>query len=188
MAEKWRYPMSTRKSDTARLKRISRIGEWICIAAMVLLAGYCAFLIADPAEGIAVLQREIPGQHILPDNTVLLIAGLVALVPVLLFLYALWQARNLFRLIGRGEFLSSASQTLMLRLARMAVALSIVTVVARSLVVVLMTSANPPGQKMLIIGIGSGEIASVIIAVLFFTFALLMKESAAIHAENQSII
>jgi hypothetical protein len=68
------------------------------------------------------------------------------------------------------------------------VALSLIAIVARTLVGLLMTSANPPGQKMLLIEIGSGEISSVIIAVLFFTFALLMKESAAIYAENQSII
>jgi hypothetical protein len=180
--------MSALNSDKARLKRISRIGEWICIAAIVLIGVYCSFLLFDPSEAIAVMQREIPGQHTLPDNTVLLTAGLVALVPVLLFLFALWQARNLFRLIGRGEFLSLTSQTLMLRLARLAVALSLIAIVARTLVGLLMTSANPPGQKMLLIEIGSGEISSVIIAVLFFTFALLMKESAAIHAENQSII
>jgi hypothetical protein len=51
-----------------------------------------------------------------------------------------------------------------------------------------MTSANPPGQSLLMIEIDSGTISSVIVAVLLFTFAVLIKETATIAEENKSFI
>ncbi len=180
--------MRNKENGTARLKRIARIGEWICVASFLLLAGYCVFLAIQPEEAVAVLQRGIPGTLTRPSNSAMMAAAGFAVLPVLVFLYGLSQVRNLFRLIGNGEFLTSTSQILFARLGRLAIILSIIGIVCHTIVVLLMTSANPPGQKMLQIEIDSGQIASLLVATLFFTFALLMKETAAIHEENQGII
>ncbi len=180
--------MATSIPDRARLKRIAAYGEWICLAALLLVGGYCLFLAVQPEEALAVLQRGIPGPVSRPSSGILYTAELVALLPLLAFLYALWLTRKLFRLIGDGQFLSELAQRLMTRVGTLAVIFSLLSILCHTAVVLLMTSANPPGQKMLVIEIDSGQISSVLIAVLFFTFALLIKESAVIHEDNQSII
>jgi hypothetical protein len=180
--------MTANTPDRARLKRIAAYGEWICVAALLLVAGYCVFLAARPEEALAVMQRGIPGTLTRPSDGIIYTAALLAFLPVLAFLYALWQTRNLFRLIGDGKFLEPSSQNLMARIGKLAIAFSVLSILCHTAVVLLMTSANPPGQKMLLVEIDSGQISSVLIAVLFFTFSLLMKESAAIHDDNQSII
>jgi hypothetical protein len=174
--------------NRARLKRIASYGEWICVAAMLLLGGYCLFLALQPEEALAVLQRGVPGILTRPADHVIIAAELVALLPVLMFLYALWQTRNLFHVIGEGQFLSNAAQELMVKLGKLALSLSIIGILCHTVVAMVMTSANPPGQQLLLIEISSDQIASVLIAVLLFTFATLMKEFAAIHEDNQSII
>jgi hypothetical protein len=174
--------------DRARLKRIARYGEWICVAALLLVGGYCLFLAIQPEEALAVMQRGIPGTLTRLSNTVIYVAELVAFLPVVAFLYALWLTRKLFRLIGDGQFLAATSQKLMTRIGRLAVIFSVLSILCHTVVVLLMTSANPPGQQILMLEIDSGQISSVLIAVLFFTFSLLMKESAAIHEDNQSIV
>jgi Protein of unknown function (DUF2975) len=180
--------MNQSNQNLVRLERISRYGEWICLLGILLVGGYSFYLAVQPADAVAVLLRGIPGQINLPSNTMLILAGLVALLPALLFIYALWRAHTLFGLIGTGHFLSEKSQWLMVHLGRLAIILAALGIVTHSLVVLIMTSANPPGQQVLMFEIDSGTISSVIIAVLFFTFSLLMKETAAIAEENKSFI
>jgi Protein of unknown function (DUF2975) len=180
--------MNQSNQNLVRLERISRYGEWVCLLGILLVGGYSLFLAAQPAEAVAVLRRGIPGIVNLPNDNMLILAGLVALLPALLFIYALWRAHNLFGLIGTGHFLSEKSQWLMVHLGRLAIVLAILNILTHTLVVLILTSANPPGQKMLLIEIDSGTISSVIIAVLFFTFSLLVKETASIVEENKSFI
>jgi Protein of unknown function (DUF2975) len=181
-------PMIAVSPDRARLKRIARYGEWICVAALLLLCSYCLFLALQPEEALAVLQRGLPGTLTRPSDTAIYLAALVAFLPVMAFLYALWLTRKLFRLIGGGHFLETSSQNLMARIGKLAIIFTILSMLCHTIVALLLTSANPPGEKIVLLEIDSGHISSVLIAVLFFTFSLLMKESAAIHEDNQSII
>jgi hypothetical protein len=180
--------MKIEQSHRGRLERIANTGGWICLAGIALIGGWILVLAALPNEAIAVLQRGIPGPLTLPSGDILLLAGFVAAVPALVFLFALWQARKLFELIGIGHFLSEASQGLMVRLGRLALVLAVLGIVCHSLVVLLMTSANPPGQTLLLIEFDSSQFSSIIVAVLLFTFSLLTKETAAIFEENKSFI
>ncbi len=180
--------MNSPNQNRARLEQIARYGEWICLAGILLVGGWSFYLVAQPAEAIAVMQRGIPGIINLPSDAMLMLAGLVMLLPVTVFIYALWRAHSLFGLIGTGHFLSTTSQGLMVHLGRLAIILAILGIVAHTLVVLIMTSANPPGQKILLIEFDSSSISSIIVAILLFTFALLMKETAAIAEENKSFI
>jgi Protein of unknown function (DUF2975) len=180
--------LNSSNQNLSRLHRIARYGEWICLFAILLIGGYLLFLVAQPAEAIAVLQRGIPGIVNLPNEAMLMLAGAVASLPALVFMYALWRAHTLFGLIGSGLFLTDTTQWLMLHLGKLAIVMSVLSIVAHTLVALILTSANPPGQQMLLLEIDSGTISSLIIAILFFTFANLMKETAAIAEENKGFI
>jgi hypothetical protein len=180
--------MSHPQHNGARLERIARYGEWICLFGIFLVGGFCSYLFIQPDEAIAVMQRGIPGLITLPSDSMLVLAGIVAFLPALLFIYMLWRAHTLFGLIGTGHFLSAASQWLMVHLGRLSIVLAALGIIAHTLLALILTSANPPGQKILLIEIDSGTFSSVIVAVLLFTFALLMKETAAIAEENKSFI
>jgi hypothetical protein len=74
------------------------------------------------------------------------------------------------------------------RLGKLAVAAALVGFVTRTAVGLLMTSANPVGQKMLIIGLGSGEMIGLLVGVLVFLFASVVRDTTALAQENASFI
>lgn len=172
----------------SQIEKIARYGEWISLFGILLVGGYSFFLAVRPEEAIAVLQRGIPGPLTLPSDELLVLAGAVAMLPALLFIYTLWRAHSLFGLIGSGLFLSETSQWLMVHLGKLAIIFAVLGIITHTLVVLIMTSANPPGQKMLLIEIDSSTFSSIIVAVLLFTFSLVMKETTRIFEENKSFI
>ncbi len=171
-----------------KLKNMARAAAWIAVIGMVLVGGTCVYLAFHPDLVVESLQQGTLPNSNLPTDMVLLIAAAVAFLPIALFLIGMWEARTMFHLIGDGFLLDQDCQKSMVRLGRLAIASAVLGIVARTLILVLMTSNNPPGQKMLSIGIGSGEISSLIIGLLFFIFALVVKETASIAEENRSII
>jgi len=118
----------------------------------------------------------------------MILAGMLSLIPVAIFVAAMWEVRRLFRLLGKSRVLDPAVPRLLVRLGRLAVAAAVAGIVVRTLVVLVMTSSNPPGQKHLVIGIGSNEFASLIIGLLLFAFALVVQESLRIVDENRSFV
>lgn len=171
-----------------KLKNMARTAAWIAVIGMVLVGGSCVYLALHPDLVVENLQQGTLPNSNLPSDTVLLIAAAVAFSPIALFLIAIWEARTMFQLIGDGFLLDSSCQKSMVRLGRLAIASAVLSTFARTLILVLMTSNNPPGQKMLSIGIGSSEVSSIIVGLLIFIFALVVKETAIISEENRSFI
>jgi hypothetical protein len=82
--------------------------------------------------------------------------------------------RDIFRLFGKRQFFDPAAPRLLVRLGELAVVVAAGGIAVRTLVVLLMTSANPPGQRQLLLEIGSDEISFLVAALLFFAFALVV--------------
>lgn len=178
-----------RNACEKRLRRYSRIAEWLSVVGMFVVGAGCAYLLTDHNALLAYLQRDVPATVIVtPSQPVLWTAYAVALIPAAIFLLALWETRRFFALIGTRPIFDSAASRSLMRLGYMTIAICVSQIVVRTTVVLLMTSANPPGQRQLAIGIGSTDIAALIIGFLFFTFALVMQEASRLARENQEFV
>jgi hypothetical protein len=172
------------------LRRLSFWGQWVSVLSAGLIIGYAVYLAFDPAEAIYLMQTTVPGANVstLPSKSVLLFTAAVAAVPLILFLFCLYSVWKLFSLTRKGDVFSAESTATLTTLGRYAMGCAVASLVTRALVSMLVTSANPAGQKMLAISISSADIAGVLIGMLVFLFAGIAREATALAQENQSFI
>ena len=170
------------------ISKLARRGQVIAIVSAMLILGYGLYLIAVPAEMEFLLKQAVPGIVTLPGKPVLFAAAIVAALPAVVLLYGLFLVWKLFGLAAKGKLYAGEGQALLTRLGWLAIIGALCGILVRAAVALLMTSANPPGQKMLVLGIDSGQILSLIVGVLFFVFARVLAEAAALARENQSFI
>lgn len=175
--------------DRRRLRTIARIAEWVAVAAILAVLGYVAFLVLAPDALEAALRREVPGVVVRPSGAALTFAGVIHLVLAAIFVAAMWSARSLFRLFGQAATpFHPAAPALLMRIGLLAIASAVAGIAGRTMIALLMTSANPPGQRELVLGISSGEITALMIGFLMFAFALIMHEGIRLDEDSRSIL
>ena len=170
------------------LKRSSLWGKVVCLIGALAILAYGAYLAAVPDEAVVLMREAVPGIVTLPSTPILLAAACLAAAPALLFLACLLVAWQVFDAAGKSALYSPRGQHLLSRLSKLALLSAVAGVLCRTVAALLLTSANPPGQKMLVIGISSGEIAAVIVALLLAIFANVVREAAALAQENKLFI
>lgn len=171
-----------------RLGRLSRVARRLNILGMLLISGYCVFLLVDREALLAYLRRDVPGEFVIPADSALWAAYALSLVPAGILIAALWQAQRFFSLLGQAHIFDLAVPRILLRLSGLAIAVAVAEIVVRTLVVLLMTSANPPGQHQVLLGISSTDIGALIGGFLFRAFALMMVEAVSLDDENRSFV
>ena len=171
-----------------KLRLISRVAEWVALGGITFAVAYSGYLCSHPEALTAYLTKDIPGVAIAPSAGSLMVAGVFSLIPVAIFVATLWEARRLFRLLGKSQSLDPATPGLLVRLGGLAFAAAVGGIIVRTLVVLAMTIANPPGQRHLLIAIGSNEVSSLMVGLLLLAFALMAQEFQRIEDENRSIV
>ncbi len=171
-----------------KINRLVRLAEWIALLAMAAVAIYACYLLLNRAELEAVLSANIPGPITSPPGWAVAAAALLLAVPAAIFVVSMWQVRRLFRLLKDRNFTELGFGATLRRLGWLAVLGGLSGFVVRTLIPLLMTVANPPGQKILIIEFNSGQVASLIMGLLFFMFTHVFADVARIDEDNKSII
>lgn len=180
---------TTNSADRRRLRSIAHFAEWLAVAGVVMGLGYVAYLAIVPDALAIALRREVPGVVVEPSAPTLAAAGLVSLVPALIFIAAMGSARTLFRLLGRAATVfDPAAPSLLRRIGLLAVAAAVAGVVVRMMVGLLMTSANPAGQQQLVLSVSSGDVTALVVGLLMLAFALVMREGIRLDEDNRSIL
>jgi Protein of unknown function (DUF2975) len=170
------------------LQRFSTWGQWVAACSGLLIVAYGIYLVLVPEEALFIMREAVPGIVVLPSTSVLIVTAVVAALPALTFLLCLFQAWKLFGLARKGQLYTAAGQALLGRLGRLAIAAASVGFVMRTVVALLLSSANPPGQKMLVIGFGSGEMTGLLVGLLVFLFAAVVRDATALAQENATFI
>ncbi len=176
--------------DLSRIERLAARLWWITTALVVLLpalvVGWLYWGYAHPDW----LGRSFPG---LPASTALtgpksmavVLLGAVGLGPVL---YALTRMRDLFARYRRGEILSPACAR---AIRRTGVALSLLAVwqtVALPLQILVLTFDNPPGEKQLVLQLGSEALWLLMAGSLLVIIGWVMAEAARVAEDNAGFI
>lgn len=171
-----------------RLRRLSNLAGRLALAGTALAIVYSVYLLFDRDALLTYLRRDVPGTFVVPPDDHLWLAYGLSLIPAVAFAAAMWEARRLFILIGKARIFDPAVPSVLIRLGRLAIVIATSEIIVRTLVILVMTSANPPGQRQLVIGISTTDFASLIVGLLFFVFALVMQEALIIESEYRSIV
>ena len=115
-------------------------------------------------------------------------AMLVVAVSVAPGLYALLQVWHLFGAYGRGIVFGPEASKRLRRLAWALMATALVRPLTKTVVVVLLTLNNPPGQRQLIISLSWEDYLSLLFGGLLFAMSWAMAEARRIEQENAGFV
>ncbi len=176
-----------RAARLARVERLGRTAGWIAIGGIVATVGYAAYLAWDRDAFVAYALgglRDAATIAVAPGS--IMPAYLLSLIPIGLFAYALWLARGLFALFARGRVIDAAVPAVLRRMGLVAIAAPISAFLARTIGILILTKAD--GGAHLAFGIGSDQIAALVVGLLLLAFAEIVRETLRLDEENQSFV
>jgi hypothetical protein len=171
------------------ISRIARVAEWLSIASIIVIVAAIGYVWSDQQKLLSFLAQDVPGLIInAPSGGARVAAGMFGSIAPILLIAALWEARQLFRLFARRRIFDAEIPAILVRLGFLAIAAAVAGIVARTIIVLLLTVNNPPGQIQLSLGIGSQELLGLVAGLLLFAFSLITKETRRIADENESFV
>jgi Protein of unknown function (DUF2975) len=193
-------PISLTASTLAAQTALSRRLRGLCLAvralvlvgAPVLLAVPLLYAFAPQAMSAAGFRPPLDELSQLAQggvtDAVRQRAALVALLPVSVSLWLLWQLWGLFGEYRQGAVFSPRALACLRRFALGLLALGLVQPAARALGSVAVSWDNPPGQRLLVVSLDSGDYALLLVALVFIAIARVMTEAARVAEENEGFV
>lgn len=171
-------------------QRLSQLFFWISSAALVLLpVATVSTLILNggPEAMLSASPLDLPLSSTLPTARIWLALGVGMLAAIAMYA-ALWQAQRLFALGRVGQSLTPAAA---LAIHRIGVALLIaaaLAVLSRPLQTVILSSANPPGERVLSFSLSSADLGLLLAGGLMMMIGAVLKAAVAIAEDHARII
>ena len=174
---------------TQRITTLSRKLRWTCTALIYCLPVACAIVwiffnqlyATGPMMPLPVrVDHDLPGQ-------IRFYAFLVDLIPLGAILYGLHKLRRLFRLYENGLIFTERNVDCFRGLGRALVVWVACHVARTTLLSIILTMNNPPGQRMVTVGLDSGDFTGVFVGVVVLIISWVMDEGRRIQ-EDQALI
>lgn len=182
------------QAPLARIRSLSRKMKLLVVLSAVGLAGalgYLVWLAAVDIDGLKALIARYPLSGTQPlALSARALVGLAALAVAngLLIGAGIWTLWAIFDHFEKGDIFSERSGVLLRRTGYLALIGGISSLLSRTLAILVATYDNPPGQKMLSLGISSTDIGLFILAGLLFVLGHIMVIAAQIEADNRSFV
>lgn len=141
------------------------------------LAEWAPQLAGLPCDGIAVVTESVRWM-----------AAAVSVLPVALaiaFFAIVWRLFGEYR---AGRALTLPALRLLQRLAWVLLALVVAQPLVRAAMSVALTAANPPGQRHLVLGLGSNDYLGLIVALTLLAIATVMRQAVGAAEENRAFV
>lgn len=183
--------MAQASAGTSRRRRLTRLAgfaSWASFASATIVFFATAYLWLVDGVLVDWLDNSADGVIVTPSPEMVALAGAVATAPIALLVAVLIELGWLFRLFADGSVFDPAVPRRLGRVGWLAFSSCAATVAGKTLVTLLMTSANPPGHHMLTIGVDSKALISLMLGFLFLVFSLVMQEALGLAEENRSFI
>lgn len=180
----------TTMENLDKIRRVSRWLELACYAGMVCLPALILLVWID-FDRFGPLLAGSQGVPLHPENIgpmTRVLGFLCSMLPLSVILYGIWRLRKLFANYRQDELFNEANASHLLSFARMLFISVLLTPLAGALTSVVLTLDNPPGQRALVLSIGSEQFATLFIAGVFIAVAWIMREGQRLAAENQEFI
>ncbi|MCE5210864.1 MAG: DUF2975 domain-containing protein [Deltaproteobacteria bacterium] len=116
------------------------------------------------------------------------IGFIVSLLPLSALLYCIMNIRKLFSFYREGVIFSFEHVNLFKKTATALLLWVVLKIIYDSAVSVIFTFGNPPGQRLLRVGLGSGEITALFVGGIIFIIAWVMDEGRILNEEKELTI
>ena len=180
-------------SHPTPMQRVRHIAAWMRALALgggVMLLGATLVMWASPEWIATTVAHELGlGKAPLTITPSVQVAGAgVALVPVAVGLFALLQVWHLFGDYARGAIFTASATARLRRLAWSILGVALAQVLARTGLGLVLTMNNPPGQKVLVVGLSSNDYILVLFGLLLLSIAWVMVEATRLARENEEFV
>ena len=156
---------------------------WVWPSLSSANGGYgVAFSITDSL--IASLNQDIAAFPIWQKIGAIVLSS----VPLLALSMGLWHLRMLFKLYANGEHFTVGAARHLETTGRAVVMWVILSLICTPLLGVWMTMLNPPGGRLLVIGLTSSDFVALFLAACVIVIARILRRASRIHAENQQFV
>jgi hypothetical protein len=132
-------------------------------------------------------EGNFPPDRILTSHTISF-AILASMVPLGVACAAILVLIRLFGLYAKGCILTGENVQCFRKLGRILIAWSIAGILYRTLIGLVLTMDNPPGQHMLHIGIGSSDITPFLTGIMVLVISWVMDEGRLLQEEQKLVI
>lgn len=172
----------------------SKSAHWLALSAqglaVFLLVSNIVFWVHPAStEFMAYKYASLPTDTPITMTWPALFAGIgISTAYLGLLAYALFRIAGIFRLITRGNWFETHLSKQMRRFGIALLIFGLSTPLLHTVMTVIVTIANPPGQRMLTVGINSNDYVIVLIGVLMIMLGHVMKEAEVLAKENREIV
>ncbi|MGH1446839.1 MAG: DUF2975 domain-containing protein [Cognatishimia sp.] len=172
---------------------IRRLAKFLFyVTTLALLALPVLLIVAcTQTEMLTEWLREAYSDYRLPDvisSTKFASILAIEAIGVFLTLFVLWQMRALFALYMSGETLTERCAKRILRIGQGLVAVGCASFFSKTIVVLILTFHNPPGQRTLSISFGDGDLGFLLAGALIVVIGWVSKEAARAAEENKAFV
>ena len=174
----------------ARLRHRGRLLSAVTLFILLALVGGGLGIWLRPAwiEAIVVPRVGISGYPVTLDGLSMTLGFLIAAVPLAVLAYGLNEVRLIFRDFGHGETVTGTLATRLERFGAAVALQALLNPLVSTLLGVVLTLGNPPGQRVLAISLSSHDVVSVLVGMLVIGVGAVMREAARIARENEGFI
>lgn len=177
-----------------RIKKLSGLLRWVFVLAFVsipLVQGVGWLLLFDGATASGLGRSMIPAA--IRESVQILhavswqnrgLALLVSLLPGAMSMLVCWNLVRLFSAYARGMLFTEMNALYIKRAGIWLVARQLFDPFYGALLSVILTLDNPPGQRMLTLGLGSTNLLGVLVGLLIILVAWIMQEGCRLQEEN----
>lgn len=171
----------------------THMGRWLApltqgIAVLLLLANTLLWLLPEGAEFVARNFAALRHEPITLTPVALGLGWAISSLQLGILAVGLWAMAQVFRLFAQGEHFHPGVGGYVYRFGKTLLLLGVAGPLFRTLMVLAVTFANPPGQKLLIIGFSTNELIISLVGLLLVMLGYVLQEAAAIAADNRQII
>lgn len=103
-------------------------------------------------------------------------------------IFAFWNVWQLFGNFSAGSYFDSQSLRYLRRFAWGLLAMSMLSPIESGWMSLALTSSRPPGQRVLSIGLSSGDLEGIMVGFVFLAIAVVMTRAAELAEENSGFV
>ena len=174
-----------------RLKRLSRTlyGFSVALIVVLLVAGVVlTVMIVIDTTVVSQLYPGIAGDPALVSMPVSMASLALGWITLGLMVYAIVCLMRMFALFGGGRVFDPQAAFWMRRAGVMLLVLAVWSTVSRTLTILLLSLANPAGERQLSITLEGAQLLSVFVAGVFVLVAHALVLGSEIERENRSFV
>jgi hypothetical protein len=175
-------------SPGAGLRRLARLAEAMTLLGTAIGIAFVTYIWSDPERVRRLESSALYGLPVAIDDRAWLLTGAIAVTALALFVWAMWEARALFRALGTGDFFGIEVPRRLTRLGYLALLGALGGIIQRPATEIVSRIGVVPRPTQFHLIISSTDYVSVIAALLLIAFARVMHEARRLAAENRGFV